>query len=180
MTWWRRCNWKKICDQTLFEWCCALININCELSKVDRFEFLVRKSSPWLMSTVASLINHFINCLQAWSFFFSAQVARWVTMVCMAKWLLHHHVGVPARVYVYFLHWLWYVLNTCPGRQCMQVCALHRFFDIKVHICYTIAAGCAHALVYLQFVHSRWGARVGGGVQLVYAEHLSLGIGSYF
>jgi len=35
-------------------------------------------------------------------------------------------------------------------------------FDIRAHICDTIIAGCAHALVYAQFVHSRWGTRVGG------------------
>jgi len=92
-----------------------------------------------------------------------------VTMVqCMAQKLLQCRRGVLARVYVHVLYWLWHVINRCPGHQRMQVCTLHRF-DISVCICNTIAAGCTHALVYVnsQVVHSRWGTRVGGPATLV-------------
>jgi len=86
-----------------------------------------------------------------------AQGARWFAMVCMAEKLLHRRTGVLARVYVHFLLRLWHVLSKCPGHQCMQVCMLHRCLDISINIYDTIAAGCAHAPVYAQFVHSRWG-----------------------
>ena len=35
-----------------------------------------------------------------------------------------------------------------------------------MHICHTITAGGAHALVCSQFVHSRWETRVGGSTSL--------------
>jgi len=50
----------------------------------------------------------------------------------------------------------------------MQVCMFYRCFDISVYIYDTIAAGRAHALVYAQFVHLRWGTKVGGGSASLY------------
>ena len=64
-------------------------------------------------------------------------------------------------------------------------------FNTSVHICdqvsstpvyvfaNTLSAGCAHALVYAQFVHSSLGDK-GGGLQLVYARHLFAGVEGYF
>jgi len=48
----------------------------------------------------------------------------------------------------------------CVGLKSVCVCAcvcVCRCLDISIHIYDTIAAGCAHAPVYVQFVHSRWG-----------------------
>jgi len=39
--------------------------------------------------------------------------------------------------------------------------------NISVHICFTLATGCAYALMYVQFVHLALGNE-DGGVQLVY------------
>ena len=49
---------------------------------------------------------------------------------------------------------------------------------------YTLAAGCTHALMYAQFVHSALGDE-GGGFQLDHEEldhegHLLLGLVGYF
>jgi len=71
------------------------------------------------------------------------------------------------------------VVAPSHGRTCTSVCAffaliaacikqvswtpmlagvyvIQVFFYNSVHICDTIAAGCAHALVFAQFVHLRW------------------------
>jgi len=96
------------------------------------------------------------------SFLDWAQVAGWVAMDYMAKELQHHCTGVLVRVYVHFcgepgVHWTG-VLGTSACR-CVHSTGVP---EIAVNICDTITAGCAHALVYAQFVHLHWRTRVGG------------------
>jgi len=47
---------------------------------------------------------------------------------------------------------------------------------IRVHIACTLATGCAHARMYVQFVHVTL-RNVDGGVQLVYESTFLLGVG---
>ena len=56
----------------------------------------------------------------------------------------------------------------------VQVCTINRYFDISIHIAYTLATGCAHALMYAQSVHSALGDE--GGEGLENPDGLNLGI----
>jgi len=70
-------------------------------------------------------------------------------------------------------------LRRCPEHQCMQVFTFHRYFwhhrtylrhnHCRVCACARVCEVCSFAL----------GDEV-GGVQLVFAKHLSLGVGGYF
>jgi len=76
----------------------------------------------------------------------------------MANKCLHCRMGVHARVHVHF----WQVDHACTGVYIKQVlCASAYTFA------YTLATGCAYALMYVQFVHSALGNE-GVGVEVVY------------
>jgi len=82
-------------------------------------------------------------------------------MGCMEKALLHRCTGVLARVYVHFCNERGVHQTVVPGTSACGCVHFTGVFDITVHICDTITAGCAHALLCSQLVHSRYGTRVG-------------------
>jgi len=113
-----------------------------------------------------------------------AQVARWDTLVCMENKLLHHCAGVFARVYVHFLRLGWHVLNRCLKQQCMcrYVGYTHAFWHQFTYL-HTHPLQRVYMHLYSAHVYTIcWFASGNecGGFQLVYAEHLSLSVGSCF
>jgi len=122
------------------------------INRKERNTTGTRLESNWLCDNAA--VTAPWTGVDSGVFFGRAQVAGWVSMVCMAKGLLHRRTGMPARVYVHFLRWLgaWCALNRCPGRHCMQVCTFHRCFwhhrtylrhnYCRVCICARVCAVC--------------------------------------
>jgi len=75
-------------------------------------------------------------------------------MVYVAKGLLHRCTGMLAWVYVHFCSKHGVHLSGVLGTSACQCVHSTDNFDITIHICDTITAGCAHALVLAQFVYS--------------------------
>jgi len=98
----------------------------------------------------------------------STQVARWVAMVSMVTKLLHHHTDVLAQMCVHFcgergVHRSSKQVSWAPvhaGVYIPQVFLTSPYIFVTQSLAAT--AGCAHALVYAQLVHSHLGTRVGG------------------
>jgi len=93
----------------------------------------------------------------------------------MAKKLLHRCIGAHARVHMHFCREHTCIFDRCCEHLHVQMCTLDRCCKcvhlhnayMSVHICFTLATGCAYALMHLQFVHLALGDE-DGGVQLVW------------
>jgi len=85
----------------------------------------------------------------------------------MVKKLLHRCIGVHARVHVYFLRRVcMHFDRCCKHRACAGVYCIQAVRTSVYTFAYTLATGCAYALMYVQFVHLALGNE-DGGVQLV-------------
>jgi hypothetical protein len=92
------------------------------------------------------------------------------SIASMAKKVLHRCIGAHARVHVHFLQRVCMHFDRCCAhhacagvyfRQVLQV-----LWASAYTFAYTLATGCAYALMYVQFVHSAL-KYDDGGVQLV-------------
>jgi len=98
-----------------------------------------------------------------------AQVARLVAMICIVKKLLHRCMGVLARL-ACTKQVSWVPVHA--GVYVMQVLLTSVYISVTQSLQGVHMRSCMHRL----FI--RVGERGSpGGVQLVYAEHLSLGVG---
>jgi len=80
----------------------------------------------------------------------------------MAKKLLHRCIGAHAWVHMHFCR-EYACLHRCCWAPCMCRCVPYTDSDvvnISVHICFTLATGCAYARMYVHFVSfniGEWG-----------------------
>jgi len=111
-----------------------------------------------------------------------ANLRVWVPNVSSCQWMmtlsLGHDVSEYVFVFLYKTKRVKMPLNHHTKREIrsLSFCVLNMCLDISVHICVHTTAGCAHALMYAQFVHSALGDE-GGQFQLVYEGHLLLCVG---
>jgi len=97
-----------------------------------------------------------------------------------AKNLLHRCIGTHARVHVHFLRRVWMHFDSCcEHHACAGVYVKQKLWTSAYTFAYTLATGFAHALMYVNFVHSALGNE-DGGVQLVYEGTCCLAWGDIF
>jgi len=70
----------------------------------------------------------------------------------MATKLLHHCISVHAQVW--HKTWVWHKTGVLSTNAYLGVYVTQVFLTSAYTFANTFAAGCAHALVYAQFVHS--------------------------
>jgi len=88
--------------------------------------------------------------------------------VSMAKKFLYRCIGTHALVHVHFCRRVWHASRQVFWAPYMCKCVHQTSVVTSAYtFVYTLVAGCAYALMYVQFVHSAFGNE-GGGVQLVY------------
>jgi len=86
----------------------------------------------------------------------------------LAKKFLHRCIGAHARVHVHFLRRVCMHLDMCcEHHACAGLYVKQVLWTSAYIFAYTLAAGCAYALMYVQFVHSALGNE-SRWVQLVY------------
>ena len=89
-------------------------------------------------------------------------------MAFMTKKLLHRCIGAHASVHVHFLRRVCIHFDRCcEHHACAGMYVRQVLWTSAYTFAYTLATGCAYALMYMQFVHSALGNE-DGGVQLVY------------
>ena len=100
-------------------------------------------------------------------------------IVSMAKKFLQRCMVVHARVHVHFLRRVcMHFDRCCEHHACVGVYVKQVLCASTYTFAYTLATGCAYALMYVHFVHSALGNK-GGGVQLVYEGTCCLNKSNY-
>jgi len=98
----------------------------------------------------------------------------------MAKKLLHCCIGAHARVHVHFLRRVcMHFDRCCEHHACAGVYVRQVLWTSAYTFAYTLATGCAYALMYVQFVHLALRNK-DGRVQLVYESTCCLAWGVIF
>jgi len=111
-----------------------------------------------------------------------AQGSRQVRKSLMAKKLLpvHRCICAHARAHMHFLRRVCMHLDWCFGHHaCAGVYVRQMLWTSAYTFANTLATGCAHVLMHVQFVRSALGER-GWGSSTSLWEHLLLGLGGYF
>jgi len=122
------------------------INIFWLLSNEMKFSHRVRRASNNTVDYSVRSNKSNIN-----------QKKSWIVCNCLyGKSVAAVGTGVYARVYVLLLWWVWHALNRYLEHQCMSRCrcvCCDRCLLTPVYMFVsTLSAGCAHSLVYVQFV----------------------------
>jgi len=110
----------------------------------------------------------------------SRKTQRKFAIASIAKNLLHRCICAHARVHMQFLRRVYLHFDRCcEHHACAGVYVRQVLWTSAYTSAYTIATGCAYALMYVQFIHWELGNE-DGGVQLVYESTCCLAWGVIF